>query len=140
MPSTSCFHSILAASALILVAGCGGGGSDAPPIGRVEGVVKMDGQPLPGVIVGFEPQGVSVGGPSNGRTDDQGHYELTYSNGTKGAIIGTHKVTITTPTEGPPPPGQKYKDPIPARYNSASELSQEVQAGANVIDLELSSQ
>lgn len=100
----------------------------------------MDGQPLPGVIVGFEPQGVSVGGPSNGRTDDQGHYELTYSNGTKGAIIGTHKVTITTPTEGPPPPGQKYKDPIPARYNSASELSQEVQAGANVIDLELSSQ
>ena len=53
----------------------------------------------------------------------------------RGAVIGLNKVRITSQLDAPPGPG--WKDPIPARYNSASELSAEVKAGENSLTFEL---
>ncbi|MCG6157995.1 carboxypeptidase-like regulatory domain-containing protein [Rubinisphaera margarita] len=117
----------LALTSPALLVGCGGGGSsDQPELGKVSGTVTMDGQPLSNVTVTFVPQS---GAPSFGVTDESGKYELTYSGSEKGAAIGEHKVSITTPTEGPPEPG--YKDPVPTKYNENTTLTATVVAGDN---------
>lgn len=121
-----------------ILSGCGGSGLHMPETGSVEGVVTMDGNPLPNVSVVFQPQGDATARPSMGVTDDQGHYSLSYHTDKEGALIGTHKVSVTTPTDAPDPSGQA-KDPIPAKYNTATELTVEVKAGSNEIPLELSS-
>lgn len=126
--------SLLIVSSLLI--GCGGGGPELPDIGTVEGVVTMDGTPLPNVAVGFQPEAGGRG--SIGKTDDQGHYVLSYDADNKGAIVGTHKVSVTTPTEAPDPSGEA-NEPIPAKYNSKTEISKDVAAGDNTIDIDLSS-
>ncbi|MFG0239925.1 MAG: carboxypeptidase-like regulatory domain-containing protein [Gimesia chilikensis] len=127
----------LSTLSLCLTVGCGdSAGSDQPDLGTVSGVVTMDGKPLPAVTVTFTP---TEGRPSNGVTDEEGHYELGYLRDTMGAVIGTHKVSISTPQDAPTPPGQTYKDPIPAKYNAQTTLTEEVKAGDNTIDFKLES-
>lgn len=128
---------LLSTLTLVFSVGCGGGGgSDQPDLGTVTGVVTMDGAPLANVTVTFNPE---EGRPSNGRTDEAGKYELGYLRDTKGAVIGTHKVSISTPQEAPTPPGQTYKDPIPAKYNTKTTLTADVKAGDNTFDFKLDS-
>lgn len=135
--SKLCLLSLLSVAPLLLCVGCGGGGaSDQPDLGTVSGEVKMDGQPLANVTVTFEP---AQGRPSVGKTDESGKYELGYLNDIKGAVIGSHTVSISTPQEAPTPAGQTYKDPIPAKYNSKTTLKEEVKAGENTINFELTS-
>lgn len=124
-------------TSLISALGCGGG-AKTPEVGTVTGLVTMDGTPLPNVNVGFELQSATGGRPSIARTDESGNYTLNYNETTQGALIGTHKVTVSTPQEAPDPSG-RFKDPIPAKYNTKSELTKEVKAGSNVINLELTS-
>ncbi len=122
---------------LIFCVGCGdSGGSDQPELGTVSGIVTLDSQPLAGVIITFEPE---KGRASNGKTDASGNYELAYLSDAAGAVIGNHTVSISTPQEAPTPPGETYKDPIPAKYNSKTTLKEEVKAGANTINFDLSS-
>ncbi|QDS86441.1 hypothetical protein EC9_06030 [Rosistilla ulvae] len=73
-----------------------------------------------------------------GVSDEQGRYTLSYHADKSGALIGSHKVSVTTPTDAPDPSGQA-KEPIPAKYNSKTELVVEVAAGSNDIPLELTS-
>ena len=118
------------------IAGCSSGASDVPPLGKVTGLVTMDGQPVVGAVVEFQP---ANGRPSSGTTDDQGRYELIYTNELHGAIVGSHKVKISTPqyvlyndastTEN--------KESIPAKYNTQTTLSAEVTAGSNDIGFQL---
>ena len=62
--------------------GCGG---DTPPLGQVTGTVTLDGKPVDGATIQFEP--TTSGLPTAfGRTDSQGKYELWYSRGNKGAL------------------------------------------------------
>ena len=122
-------------ASLSLSVGCGGGGaSDQPDLGNVSGVVTMDGQPLANVTISFSP---SQGRPSIGKTDAAGKYELGYLGDTKGAVIGAHTVSISTPQEAPTPPGTTYKDPVPAKYNAKTTLKEEVKAGDNTINFDL---
>lgn len=122
---------------LLFSVGCGGGGADdQPDLGTVTGVVTLDGQPLANVMVAFNP---TQGRPSMGKTDETGKYELGYIRDSKGAVIGTHTVSITTPQEAPTPAGQTYKDPIPAKYNSKTTLKEDVKAGDNTINFDLDS-
>ena len=116
---------------LVILAGCAQG-TDAPKVGQVSGTVTLDGQPAKGVTIAFTPQ---IGAASFATTDDAGKYTLNASGGAKGAAIGTHTVSISTPTEGPPPPN--YKDPIPAKYNTKTTLSAEVKSGENTADFAL---
>ena len=119
---------------LVSVAGCGG----PENIGQVNGQVKLDGQPLAGALIQFEP--LAGNSPSGGITDESGTYSLTYSREVQGAEIGEHRVLISTKDLGNPdadPPRPKKPESVPARYNTKSELRAKVQAGKNQFDFNL---
>lgn len=119
--------------AVLLVAGCG----SRTKLGTVEGTVTLDGKPLPSAMVSFHP--VQGGRQSFCRTDANGHFQLRYVANENGALIGKHKVTVTTAcAEGA---AAKYdKEKVPARYqNTNTTLEKEVVSGANKIDLLLTS-
>lgn len=84
-------HILLTLLTVSCCVGCGGG--DKVDLGAVSGVVTMDGEPLSDVIVVFSPED---GNPSSGLTDSEGKYSLSYLGKSDGAIIGKHKVSITT--------------------------------------------
>lgn len=87
-------------------------------------------------MVEFQPDG-GTGSPSIGYTDDRGRYDLRFSKERWGAIPGRHTVHIrfdNDPRGKEPPPVV-----IPARYNDRSEIKQDVVAGRQVVNLELSS-
>ncbi|OHB84949.1 MAG: hypothetical protein A2V98_12185 [Planctomycetes bacterium RBG_16_64_12] len=134
------FHRIrfapVACASLILalfVAGCGG---DGPERGAVSGKVTLDGEPLEGADVEFQPE---AGSPSYGTTDRKGKYDLMYTRDKRGAMIGVHTVRITTSTTGTDGQGNQTAVPqrVPPKYNSQSELKTEVKPGRNKVDFEL---
>lgn len=123
------------------ILGCGGGPSDLPPLGTVTGVVKLDGEPLPGALVTFSP---AKGRSSSAETDATGRYELRYSVEHKGAVVGQHSVSISTRRDAVSAEGSGQSQPavaekVPKRYNDDTQLSEEVKAGANTIDFDLQS-
>jgi len=111
-------------------------GSKYPPLGRVSGVVMLDGSPMPGASVTFFPldketeDGIKISA-SMGMTDAQGKYELTYVKDVPGAYIGKHSVRIT----GYMPNGK----PLPVFYNTQTQLIESVEPGSNTIDFKLNS-
>lgn len=113
----------------VLMCGCGSG-SDRPELQPVEGTVTLDGKPVNGATVLFQP---ANGRPSKGVTDESGQYELIYRPGVEGAVLGTHKVSISTYREARPdaedPALQaEQKETIPAQYNVNTTLTAEVKA------------
>jgi hypothetical protein len=151
MPSHLRWAALLLAAAL---SGCGGG--DELNVGEVEGVVTLDGKPLPNAVVTFTPK---AGGPSGvGKTDADGNYQLLTVNDL-GAVVGEHTVSIVCvpapgesnpsaghgaefekamagrPDHNPPKPATK----VPERYNTQSELVEQVEAGSNEINFDLKS-
>lgn len=125
-------------SCFVLVAcliGCGGPAH--PEVGRVSGVVTLDGQPLPEATVMFQP---AEGRASQATTDSAGKYSLTYLDGVPGAKLGSHTVIIRTeiPGEDGQPPIAKEK--LPKRYHDQTELTAEVKPGSNTFDFPLTSQ
>jgi len=120
--------------ALLWIAGCGGSG---PELGRVTGTIKLGGQPLEGATVEFQPE--TSGSPSYATTDAEGYYELAYLPGQPGALLGKHRVSISTFRQQSNPDGTTTTLPerLPAKYNAETELVREVQSGKNAIDFEL---
>jgi hypothetical protein len=134
-------NGIVCLVAVSILTGCGGS-SDRPELATVTGTVYMDDKPLPHVWVLFNP--TTGGRTSMARTDESGKYKLMYLEGAEGANIGTHNVVIMTYHEDEIEEiklntGQPVKDPIPARYNVQSTLTEEVKQGENVIDFRLES-
>ncbi len=125
---------------LVGMAGCGGGVGDRPSLGRVSGQVTLDNSPVEGAELQFRP--VDGGRPSSGVTDAQGRYTLIFSENVNGAVIGQHTVSISTGGYKQQPDGSTTESPeqIPARYNTETSLTREVQSGANEINFELESQ
>ena len=96
----------------------------------------MDGAPAPNLQVLFEPQDKSQ--PSSiGVTQADGKYQLRCSSGVDGAVVGQHTVRVTT-VEIDDPAGPPLT--IPAKYNTSSQLTHEVKAGENTIDLPITRQ
>jgi len=120
---------------LACLAGCGGPAH--PEVGRVSGVVTLDGQPLPAATVMFQP---TSGRASIATTDSAGKYSLTYLDGVPGALLGAHTVIIRTeiPGEDGQPPIAKEK--LPKKYHDRTELTAEVKPGSNTFNFELASQ
>ena len=126
---------------LLLSVGCGGDSN----IGKVEGVVSLDGEPLKRALVCFYP---TDGRASAGQTDEEGHYELQYIRNVKGAVVGPHKVTISTyiDREDDPPAsefrGKGREETMPPRYldRRKTELSVTIESGSNTVDFELTSE
>jgi len=128
---------LLCLAAAPLSLGCSQSGP-APVSGRV----TLDGQPLAGAHVSFQPQATgetalssNAGSGSYAVTAADGSYSLRLVlNDRPGAVAGKHRVEIVmknnsdddTDRRGKPPPLAKR---IPARYNRDSELSCEVPAG-----------
>jgi len=115
---------------LLVLSGCGQ--SDRPPLGTVHGTVTLDGKPLAGASLVFEP--VERGRASTAVTDADGRYELIYIRQDKGAKVGAHRVRITAAN-----PDSAKAELLPLRYNAQSVLKAEVKPGDNCIDFPLTS-
>jgi len=134
-PSRHVFRLRLAIVTLACLAGCGG--PPHPEVGRVTGLVTLDGQPLAEATVMFQP---TEGRASIATTDSAGKYSLIYLDGVPGAKLGAHKVIIRTeiPGEDGQPPIAKEK--LPKKYHQNTELTAEVKPGSNTFDFPLTSQ
>ena len=121
---------VLGFLAVGILAWAGCGSSDRPDLGRVGGVVTLDGKPLAEAFVHFDPGTVRG---STGVTDANGKYELTYIRDTQGAAIGEHTVRITKRTETAP-------ETLPPRYHAQTTLKATVEPGRNEINFELTSE
>ena len=143
---------------LLLAAALAGCGGSELELGEVQGVVTLNGDPLPNAVVTFSPK---EGGPSGvGKTNDKGEYQLMTA-GQLGAIPGQHTVSIICVPVPAPVKHVRSNDPsyqhggggvssanytpppvpeVPARYNAQTELSEEVEAGTeNTINFDLES-
>ena len=124
---------VLSVFCLVCV-GCSG--RDLPELGYVTGTVTRNGEPPEGVVVEFYSDTEEGGRPGVGVTDSEGFYELKYTGGVEGTMVGPAEISVTTEwPEGEPPEGESEE--IPAKYNSKSELKKTVEPGSNVIDLDL---
>jgi hypothetical protein len=126
-------------SALLIAAG-GCGQSSGPELAPVAGRVTLDGQPLAGAQIMFQPEAAG-GSPSYGATDQDGRYELGFKRGVTGAMIGWHSIRVDMSREVAGPDGKVVRPkPLPPRYNVKTELREEVKPGEeNEIDFELTS-
>lgn len=143
------WKTVLVAVALpfVALAGCGEGG---PRLVKAGGTVKYKGAPLAKADVVFISE--AGGMPSIGRTDEQGHFQLSTS-ARPGAPVGSHKVAITavrqkravTDAEAVSMTSEQiaanHETLIPVKYNNpiSSELSATVddKAAANQFNFEL---
>jgi len=119
--------------------GCGRSG---PQLGAVEGVVTLDGDPLPDAVVSFRP--TEGGRTAEGMTDENGHFTIAFAAGTEGALLGEHEVRVSTFQEKVIGDDGRVEDPgmpekVPKKYNEESELIRNVESGENHFDLELTS-
>ena len=125
------FNSLLLlgfAGAATSLAGCS---SEQPPLGRVTGYVRAEGQPVAGALVVFEPEKRRA---SVGKTNEEGWYELNYTTVRKGAELGQHTVRIEGLTGEDAPPGSPR---IPSKYNSKSTLTADVSSGSNELNFDI---
>ncbi len=130
------------ALALVLALGCGG-----KKFVPVSGKVTLNGQPLAGATVSFQPmasEGSAEAAPGSvGKTDANGEYALTASTGQSGAAVGKHRVMISLlgPQVGEDDArhrhGPALADKVPARYNKNSKEVVEVPPGGTKKDFAL---
>ncbi|QDU90820.1 hypothetical protein Pla175_42330 [Pirellulimonas nuda] len=137
---------VVALLAVGLSAGCSKPDFAVAP---VAGTVTLGGEPLAGALVTFQPRasegGILAGRPSVGETGPDGRYQLETYDGYEGAVVGTHRVSISTfrkkAAEGDSSSVVVIaEERVPARYNRQSELSVEVpSSGLGDCNFELSS-
>lgn len=134
---------LLVVLASLLAAGCGGSDADLAP---VRGSVTLDGEPLAGARVEFDPvpeamaRGKSTGSASYGVTDSSGRYTLQYTPEREGALVGEHIVRITTRSMTVDADGKEVLVPerLPPKFHLDSALTREVKPGSNTFDFPLS--
>ena len=118
----------LAAVSVLLTVGCG------PDLGTVNGHVTLDGKPIKGVEITFEPVGQS-GGTAMGYTNAEGNYALQFPGRQAGAPPGEYMVRLAGSEVDDV--GQRVK--IPPKFNSQSDLKRTVSSGDNKFDFDLTS-
>lgn len=123
------YYSLSSVVVCLLLCGCGGV-SDQPELGYVSGKVTLDGEPLAGVIISFQPD---TGRAASDETDAEGHYDLEYRYKVPGCKVGPNTVSFAWPT------GFEGGRPIPEKYAGRSELKVDVAAGSNEFDWDLKS-
>ena len=123
----------------ILVTGVCTGCGPAEGLATVNGLVTLNGDPLPDAYVQFICTGEKAG-TSTGRTDSNGNYSLMFSRSKHGARIGPSKVKITTfDLDGMHGGVKRIPEKVPAEYNVKSALTAEVKPGSNTFNFELKS-
>src|SRR5207245_6444399 len=76
----------------VLAAGCGG-----ERLVKVTGTATRHGKPLPNLVINFTPE---KGLRSYALTDQDGKFNMIYTNGQEGVVLGTHKVWVQLQTTG----------------------------------------
>ncbi|MCA9246732.1 MAG: hypothetical protein KDA42_06440 [Planctomycetales bacterium] len=107
------------------IVGCGG---SSHPLAPVAGQIMLDGQPLAGATVTFQPIGEGMqrgdaGSGSFGKTDEQGRYQLeTVLGGAAGAVVGPHAVTISRveSSSTQSDSGEGVRDVVPEKFRDGS--------------------
>ena len=112
----------------LVTVGCGQKG---PKLVPVEGTLKVNGEPIEGALIEFQPDDVS-GSPSYGDTDAHGFYEMKFSPQRSGALVGTHTFRITTENEN-----LRKPEILPPMYHIQSQEKREVKDEKNVIDFDI---
>lgn len=100
-------HWIVLGLAMCCFWGCGSKAPEGPELIPVTGTVRMEGQPLAGATVTFNPVSGTVGNGAFGVTDAEGKFSLTDFSGEIGCPAGDYGVTfskITQPDGSPIPP------------------------------------
>lgn len=114
---------VLSMALPIALAGCGSGETLVPVSGRI----TLNGKPLAGVHVSFQPRSrvpvaASAGSASFGVTDSDGRYTLrTVTTDQPGAVPGQHEVRLSTPLPASTSDedlASAAKDPIPADFRN----------------------
>ena len=123
---------------IMLTAGCGKPAAELPPLGKVSGVVTLNGEPLPKAAIFFVPTDAEDQA-SNAVTDETGRYELQFAGSHPGALIGSHRVEIRTGGEGYDDEGNFFetRERLPPQYHSQSRLTAEVAEGSNELNFDL---
>ena len=146
--------------AVFTLAGCGTDESK-PDNEQVEGVVTLDGKPVPGAVVTFVPVDDKQGVSATGTTDDEGRYTLTTIErgvrGGSGAVAGEYYVGVVKDKPLPEDPdtdepgygedegtGREEDEPeithiVPAKYNRPQDsgIKVTVEKGKNEIPIKL---
>ena len=134
---------LLAATAAVALAGCGGQrGPDYSvlKLAQVDGVVTLNGSPLPGARVEFVEADKLPPRICFGETDAAGHYEIFRDRDVPGCLPGEMVVRITTGARREGEDGPAADASVPARYNRQSELKETVAPnGSHTFDFELTS-
>jgi hypothetical protein len=134
--------SVLCGAAAVF-AGCG----DDAQVGRVDGIVRLDGSPVTTGTVRFVP---GAGRAAEGKIQSDGTFTLGTFGKSDGALVGKHQVVIIAyePSRraggGPPDfrvPSPKIKPLVPMKYMApgTSGLTFEVKPGTNHAELDLKS-
>jgi hypothetical protein len=134
------------------LAGCSGA-----TLGKVNGKVVANGQPVTGGTLTFAPLDASSdnpASPASGQVQADGTFVLTTLKDGDGAAVGKHKVSYiwparkgrenwdeTAPNPGPPPPetispfeGLKVKEPAEVEIKAGSnDITVELEAGPPVV-------
>ena len=121
--------STLTAVAIACASGCGR--RDGPVLGKVKGVVTINGEQAAGLGVAFSQDGARS---SFGYTDESGEYQLKYVKDAKGAVVGEHRVRIDYVQQ------EGDSRHLPEKYNRNTELTAKVERGSNVINFNLKSE
>jgi hypothetical protein len=141
------FRMLLFSACIVFGSGCGG----KDKVVSVSGKVTHNGNPVPGIVVSFVPQAETEAGVSTGTTDENGEYKLTvFKTGSRGAVVGTHKVWVSLPRTEPEPfesENKKKRTPGPQvspeiaqilwKYGKLDTTPLTVQVTGDPIDLKL---
>ena len=125
-------RNIVAIATLVTVVGCG---SELP---QAEGLVTLDGEPLPKARVVFSSPDHPM---AVGTTDEQGRYQAR-TGSTLGISAGEYQVSVSAYKETKKPNNLEAPIPVlktPSRYNDTtrSGLTASIQDGRNEVDFDL---
>ena len=118
---------------LLAVAGCGAEDEgDGVVREAVSGTVTLGGEPLDGASIHFIPTDPNSPGEASGEINN-GQFSIPKE---RGPAAGAYTVKISSrqsvevdPSQPPGPPPKPKPERIPKKYNAASTLNAEIQAG-----------
>jgi len=112
-----------AATMVALLIGCGGSG---PKLAPVKGIVTLNGKPLEGAVVSFQPDSANKDGlPGEDVTGPQGNYKVT-TKGRSGLVPGKYHVVVTKTLVDPSKVNEAFKDdPFMAQLSTGPEVGRD---------------
>lgn len=115
---------------LLPVIGCTGGST-----GSVSGVVKVDGEPAPGLEVMFTPSGHDAA-IALGVSQEGGHFSLLQGRGNTSIPVGDYKVSVTG---SPDAESDQFSKKVPKQYRTSNDtpLTKKVVSGSNTFEIDL---